>query len=118
MLPLIFVQLAALGIGFGMIISSLTTRYRDLRQFFAFGISLWMYATPIVFPMSQVPQRFKWIVAANPVTVPVEAFRMALYGVGSLETSMIALSVGVTILVVLAGLVLFNQTERTFVDVI
>ena len=65
--PLILAQLAALGMGFGMIISSLTTKYRDLRQLVAFGVSLWMYATPIVYPLSQVPEKYRWIMMANPV---------------------------------------------------
>ena len=81
-LPLLFAQLAALGIGFGMIISALTTKYRDLRQLVAFGISLWMYATPIVYPLSQVPEKYRIIMELNPVSAPVEAFRAAAYGVG------------------------------------
>jgi len=117
-LPLLLMQLAALGTGFGMIISALTTKYRDLRQLVTFGITLWMYATPIVYPLSQVPQKYKWIMIVNPVTVPIEEFRHAMYGVGGLPDLNVMISAIVSIAVVLAGLVLFNHVERTFVDVI
>ena len=118
MVPLIFVQLGLLGTGFGMIVSALTTKYRDLRQLVNFGVSLWMYATPIVYPLSQVPENLRWIIMANPVTVPIEGFRAAFYGVGSLESSAIWISVGMTAAVAFAGVILFNLTEKTFVDVI
>lgn len=117
-MPLIFVQLAALGTGFGMIISALTTRYRDLRQLFAFGISLWMYATPIVYPLSQVPAKYRWIMAINPVTAPVELFRRTLYNVGGVTPALLCSSIAVTIVILFVGLILFGRNERTFVDVI
>ena len=116
--PLLFAQLAALGTGFGMIISSLTTKYRDLRQLVGFGIGLWMYATPIVYPLSQVPAKYKWIMELNPVSAPIEAFRFASYGVGGPSASMLLSSIAVTAAVVFLGLVLFNRNERTFVDVV
>ena len=117
-LPLLFAQLAALGLGFGMIISALTTKYRDLRQLVAFGISLWMYATPIVYPLSQVPEKYRLIMQLNPVSAPVEAFRAAFYGVGGPSPGMMWISIAVTIAVLVFGLVLFNRNERTFVDVV
>jgi len=116
--PLIIAQLAALGTGFGMIISSLTTKYRDLRQLVGFGMGLWMYATPIVYPFSQVPERYRWIMAANPVTAPIEACRVGFFGVGGVSPEIMGLSIGVTIVVLLLGLILFNRNERTFVDVV
>jgi len=116
--PLLVAQIAALGIGFGMIISALTTKYRDLRQLVAFGVSLWMYATPIVYPFSQVPQRYRLIMAANPVSAPIEAFRATLYGVGGVTPAMMWSSAIVTIGVLFLGLILFNRNERTFVDVV
>lgn len=117
-LPLIVIQLAALGTGFGMIISALTTKYRDLRQLIGFGIGLWMYATPIVYPLSQVPANLRWIMMANPVTAPIEAFRYAFYGVGGVSAGLILASAAVTAAFLFLGLVLFNHNERTFVDVI
>jgi len=116
--PLIFLQLAALGTGFGMIISALTTKYRDLRQLVAFGISLWMYATPIVYPLSQVPAKYKLIMELNPVTAPIEAFRAMFYGVGDTSPAALAGSVIATVIIVFLGLILFNHNERTFVDVV
>ncbi len=117
-LPLLFAQLAALGTGLGMVVSALTTKYRDLRQLVGFGLSLWMYATPIVYPLSQVPQKYRWITEANPVSAPVEAFRLASYGVGGPSAIMLISSIVVTALVFLFGLVLFNRNERTFVDIV
>lgn len=116
--PLLLAQLAALGTGFGMIISSLTTKYRDLRQLVGFGISLWMYATPIVYPYSQVPDRYRWIMGINPVSAPIEASRVGFYGVGGVSPEMMWLSIGVTIAVLFIGLILFNRNERSFLDVI
>ena len=79
---------------------------------------LWMYATPIVYPLSQVPQKYRWITEANPVSAPVEAFRLASYGVGGPSAIMLISSIVVTVVVFLFGLVLFNRNERTFVDIV
>ncbi len=117
-IPLLFVQLAALGTGFGMIVSALTTKYRDLRQLVGFGIGLWMYATPIVYPLSQVPAKYRWIMLVNPVTAPIESFRAAAYGVGGVSAVLLGASVGVTCIVLFMGLLLFNHNEQTFVDVV
>jgi lipopolysaccharide transport system permease protein len=116
--PLILAQLAALGTGFGMIISALTTKYRDLRQLVAFGVSLWMYGTPIVYPLSTVPEKYRWLMAVNPVSAPIEAFRASFYGVGGATPLMLWTSIGATIVILFLGLILFNHNERTFVDVI
>jgi homopolymeric O-antigen transport system permease protein len=117
-IPLFFAQLAALGTGFGMIVSALTTKYRDLRQLVGFGFSLWMYATPIVYPLSQVPAKYHWIMMINPVTAPIESFRAAAYGVGGASAPLLLTSMVVTFLLLFVGLVLFNHNERTFVDVV
>ncbi len=116
--PLLLLQLAALGTGCGMIVSALTTKYRDLRQLVSFGVSLWMYATPIVYPISQVPAKYRWIVEANPVSAPIETFRKAFYDVGGSSLTSIATSVAVTVVVLFIGMILFNRNERTFVDVV
>ena len=116
--PLLLAQLAALGMGLGIIISSLTTKYRDLRQLVGFGISLWMYGTPIVYPLSQVPEKYRWIMVLNPVSAPIEGFRAAFYGVGGTTPEMMYSSIGITVFVLFTGLLLFNHNERTFVDVI
>lgn len=120
-LPLLVAQIAALGMGFGMIISSLTTKYRDLRQLIGFGISLWMYATPIAYPLSQLKAKFpaySWLMVFNPVSAPVEAFRAAMYGVAGPSTLLLLSSVGETLVILILGLLLFNRNEQSFVDVI
>lgn len=115
--PLVILWLAALGTGFGMIISSLTTKYRDLRQVLAFGISLWMYATPIVYPLSRVPEKYKWAFYANPVSAPIEFFRNAFFGAGNVSALLMLTSLGSSVLLVAVGLMLFEHNERTFIDV-
>jgi lipopolysaccharide transport system permease protein len=120
-LPLLVAQIAALGMGFGMIISSLTTKYRDLRQLIGFGIGLWMYATPIAYPLSQLKAKFpaySWIMVFNPVSAPVEAFRAAIYGVEGPSTLLMLSSIGETLVILILGLLLFNRNEQSFVDVI
>lgn len=117
-LPLILLQLAALGTGFGMVVSALTTKYRDLRQLLGFGVSLWMYATPIVYPLSQVPAHYRWIMALNPVTAPIEGFRFAFYGVGGPSPQMIWADIVATAAILFFGLIMFNHNEGTFVDVV
>ncbi len=116
--PLIVLWIAALGNGVGMIVSSLTTRYRYLRNLIGFGFSLWMYATPVVYPLSQVPQNLRWAFFVNPMSAPVELFRIAFYGVGHVGYDLAASSVAITIVLLAAGLILFNRNERTFIDVI
>ena len=117
-LPLIFLQIAALGTGIGMIISSLTTKYRDLRQLIGFGFSLWMYATPIVYPLSQVPEKYRWVMIINPVTAPIESFRAAAYGVGGASPLLLLTSLGATCAFLFFGLILFHHNERVFIDVV
>jgi lipopolysaccharide transport system permease protein len=116
--PLLLMQIAALGTGIGMIISALTTKYRDLRQLVSFGVGLWMYATPIVYPLSQVPAKYRWVMEINPVSAPVEAFRAMFYGVGGVSPFMLWSSIAMTALFCFFGLVLFTRNERTFVDVV
>ena len=116
--PLLFMQLAVLGTGLGLIVSALTTRYRDLRQLVSFGLGLWMYATPIVYPLSQVPTKYRWIMLANPVSAPVEIFRVAMYGVGGVGPGILLASLISTVVLLFLGLVLFSRSEQNFVDVV
>jgi lipopolysaccharide transport system permease protein len=117
-LPALLVWLAALGTGMGMIISALTTKYRDLKQLVTFALNLAMYITPVVYPLSRIPGRFAWLVFINPVSAPVELFRLWFFGAGSVSPSMVLVSLGLTVVFVLLGLILFNQNERNFVDVV
>lgn len=116
--PLLVVQaiLAAFGVGFW--ICALTVRYRDLAQITGFLINLWMYATPVIYPASQVPERWRWLVDLNPATFLVEASRLMLLGRGSVDAGTLAISVAVTLVLFLTGLFAFNRAERTFIDTV
>jgi lipopolysaccharide transport system permease protein len=118
LIPLIFIWLAAIAVGAGIIISSITTKYRDLRNIVTFALNLGMYASPVVYPISEIPENFRWIAYANPVSAPIELFRKWFFGVSSSDTNMILISLGVTIVLVFIGLILFNQNEQNFIDVI
>ena len=122
-IPLVLIHLGVMGMGFGIIISSLTTKYRDLSVLVGFGVSLWMYATPIVYPLSQLDEKFhnevlKLIILINPVTMPVEALRYAVLGKGTLEPLFITVSCVFTIVVLIFGIMVFNKVERTFMDTV
>lgn len=116
--PLLLIWIAALGTGMGMIISALTTKYRDLRILVTFALNLAMYATPIVYPISQIPKKFSWVLYANPLSVPVELFRVWFYGAGTVTLGVACISIAETILLLFLGLVMFNQNERNFIDVV
>lgn len=117
-IPFVLFQMAILGLGFGILISSLTTKYRDLTFVMSFGIQLWMYATPIVYPLSIVPERYRMLVALNPMTSVVECFRSAFLGVSSIEPVHIAISASVTLLVLFFGVIMFSRIEKTFMDTV
>lgn len=116
--PLLILWIGFMGCGLGMLISSLTTKYRDLNQLLGFGLQLAMYATPIVYPLSQAPDNLKWFFYINPMSAPIELFRIWFYGAGYVPPLMTIISLLITGLFFLFGLILFNKNERTFVDVI
>jgi lipopolysaccharide transport system permease protein len=116
--PLLILQMAALGLGFGIIVSSLTTKYRDLTQLVGFGVQLWMFATPIVYPTSRIPAKWQWIIALNPMAPIIEIFRYAFLGAGTIIPWQIALSLSVTMLVLLIGIVIFSRIEKSFMDTV
>ncbi len=116
--PLLLLQMAALGLGFGILVSSLTTKYRDLTFVVGFGVQLWMYATPVVYPMSQIPRRWQWLYTLNPMAAVVETFRFAFLGAGSIQAWQLGLSLLVTSLVLLFGIILFSRIEKTFMDTV
>lgn len=119
LIPFTLLHLGLLGLGCGIIISSLTTKYRDLAILVNFGIQLWMYATPIVYPISQLGDGWmKNILMINPVTAPVEVFRYAVLGRGTIMPQYLALSWVITIAVVLIGIVIFNRVEKNFMDTV
>ena len=116
--PFVVLWIGLLGGSLGLIVSSLTTKYRDLNLLLTFGIQLAMYATPVVYPISEIPARFSWLVYANPMCAPIEFFRIAFYGAGNLTPAVLITSIAVTIVLTFLGLILFTKNERNFVDVI
>ena len=117
-LPLILLQMAVLGLGMGMLISSLVTKYRDLTFAMTFAVQIWMYLTPVVYPLTQVPEHYRNLYALNPMVSVVETFRGAFLGVSSIEPSQILISVLVTVGVFFVGVVLFRRIEKTFMDTV
>ncbi len=117
-IPILMVQTAILGLGVGIIISSLTTKYRDLTILVGFGLSLWMYLTPVVYPISSVPAKLKPIILLNPMSAIVQNYKYALLGTGSFEGCYWAISIMMTAILFLAGVMLFNRIEKTFMDTV
>jgi lipopolysaccharide transport system permease protein len=116
--PVMIVWLGALGTGMGMIMSALTTKYRDLNHVLNLALQLMMYVTPVVYPLSQVPENFTYFFYLNPVSAPMELFRIWFYGVGSVPYEMVIVSVAITLATVFFGLILFTRNERTSMEVI
>ena len=117
-LPLLLVLMAGLGLGFGIIISSLTTKYRDLQYLVSFGVGLWMYATPVIYPVSSIPEKWRWVANVNPVTPIIETFRKGFLGAGDASWARLAYSFGFMLVVLLIGVVIFNRVEKTFIDTV
>lgn len=118
LLPLLLLQTAVLGLGVGLILSALTAKYRDLQQLTAYLLQIWMYATPVIYPLSRIPANWRWVVNLNPMTSIVELTRVMLLGVGEVTAAGQALSLGITAGLLAAGLVLYQRMARTFVDTV
>lgn len=116
--PYLLFLMSSLGLGLGIIVSSLTIRYRDLQFLVHFGVQLLMYGTPIVYPLSLVPDRFKWLMIANPMTAIVETFRYGFLGAGSFNPAFLAYSTIVTLIMLFGGILLFNRVEKGFMDIV
>ena len=119
--PLLLLMLAGLGLGFGLLISSLTTKYRDLRFLITFGVQLWMYATPVIYPLSVMRQSHEqcmWIIVANPLTSIIETFKFGFLGVGTFSWFHLGYTLVFTVVIMLWGMVTFNRVQRSFMDVI
>lgn len=116
---LVLIQLGSLGLGFGIIISSLTTKYRDLGILVGFGVQLWMYGSPVVYPMSQITNPLlKTIIHINPVSQAMETFRFIFLGAGEISLFWWSVSIIITAIVLMIGIVIFNKVEKTFMDTI
>jgi lipopolysaccharide transport system permease protein len=118
LLPVLLLMMAALGLGSGIIVSSLTTRYRDLRFLVQFGAQLLMYSTPVIFPLSKLPEQYRWIMLANPMTSVIEAFRYAFLGTGTFSWLLLGISAAVTLIILAIGVLLFNHVEKSFMDTV
>jgi lipopolysaccharide transport system permease protein len=118
LLPFLILLLALLGLGFGIIISSLTTKYRDLSNLLGFGVQLWMYATPIIYPLSVIPDKYKVFILANPVTAIIIIFKSSLLGTQSVSYGYLLYSSVFTILILIFGIILFNRVESKFMDTV
>jgi lipopolysaccharide transport system permease protein len=116
--PLLLLQMALLGIGVGCFISSYTTRYKDFSLLVGFGVQLWMYASCVFFPLSSVPENYRWILVLNPMVPLIEGFRYAFLGAGIVERWQLGVGFGVSVLIFFIGVMVFRRTERTFADTI
>lgn len=116
--PFLILLMAGMGLGLGMIFSSLTTKYRDLTFLLTFGVQLLMYASPVIYPLSTLPEKYRIFILANPMTSIIETFRYAFLGTGGFEWSYLAYSTGFTIIVLIIGLLIFNQIQKSFMDTV
>jgi lipopolysaccharide transport system permease protein len=118
LVPLLVVIMGLLSLGFGMIISALTTKYRDMIMLLAFGVQLLMYATPVIYPVSSIPEKYQWIIMANPVSSIVETFRFAFLGSGSFSWGSLVYSTLFTLIILFTGVIIFNKVEKSFTDTV
>lgn len=118
LLPFLIVLMAGLGLGFGILISSLTTKYRDLIFLVGFGVQLMMYASPIVYPLSIVPEKYKWYILINPVSSVIESFKFIFLGAGYFSFQALLYSFVFMMVLLFFSLLIFNKIERDFMDVV
>ena len=118
LLPLLVVQMAMLALGSGIIISALTTKYRDLKMLISFGVQLWMYGTPVAYDIRIVPQKLLGMYMLNPMTLIINTFRKAFLGIGVFQPRYYLCGWAVTLVILFVGVILFNQVEKTFMDTV
>ena len=118
MTPVYLLMMAALGLGLGIIVSAMTTKYRDLRFLVTFGVQLLMYGTPVVYPLSEVPEKYVPFLLANPMTPIVEGFRYAFLGTGTFRAEYMWVSAGSIAVILVIGVILFSRVEKTFMDTV
>jgi lipopolysaccharide transport system permease protein len=116
--PVLVLLMALLGLGLGLIITALTTKYRDLAFLITFGVQLMMYATTVIYPLSAAPAKYKWLIELNPMTGIIEAFRYGFLGQGEFTMNTFGYSVVFTLISLVLGVIIFNKTEKTFVDTV
>lgn len=118
LLPLLILIMGFMGLGLGMLVSAMTTKYRDLQYLVEFGLQLVMYATPVILPLSAIPARYKFFVLANPMTGVLETFKYSFFGTGTFSWLLLGYSTGFTLIVFIVGLAVFNKTEKNFMDTV
>lgn len=118
LMPLLILIMGLLALGLGMIISALTTKYKDLIFLLTFGVQLLMYATPVIYPLSSISESYKWLLLANPMTAIVETFRYGFLGSGSFSWAYLAYSAVTSVVILLIGTVVFNKVEKSFTDTV
>lgn len=119
LMPILVIIMGGLGLGFGIFISSVTTKYRDFTYLVGFGVQLLMFATPVIYPLSIAKEKgFEWLVVANPLSSLIETFRYGLLGTGTVDTSHLLYSLFFTIVFLLVSIVLFNKVEKNFMDTV
>ncbi len=118
LLPVLILMMAGMGLGLGMVITSLTTKYRDLIFVMQFGIQLMMYATPIIYPLSSIPEKYRWLAMINPMSAVIEFFRYGLMGQATISWMHLGLTMLVTLLLLILGTAIFNHTEQNFIDTV
>lgn len=117
-LPLVIAYLITLSLGVSLWMSAMSAKYRDFAHLMAFLTQLWMYATPIVYPLSIVPDRWRWLMELNPMTVATEWFRLAFLGQGEISAQGIMISLAMTLILFVSGVMIFQKTARTFIDTV
>jgi lipopolysaccharide transport system permease protein len=118
LLPLLIILAAGLSLGFGIIFSSLTTKYRDLNFLLQFGVQLWMYITPVIYPLSSMPEDKQWLIALNPMTAVIETFKYATIGQGVFSWVYLGYSFVFMLVLLFVGIVVFNKVEKGFMDTV
>lgn len=119
LVPIYIAIMALMGMGAGILFTSLTTKYRDLTFLIGFGVQLLMYATPVIYPMSEIPEgKYKMLIMANPLSPIVEGFKYAFLGAGHFSWASLGYSAGFTTLLLIIGIVVFHRTERNFIDTV
>jgi len=118
LLPVLLLIVAGMGLGAGILVSALTTKYRDFQQLLGVGLQLAMYGSPIIYPVSNVPEHLRWIILLNPLTPVFEAFRLGFLGVSSVDPIYVLYSIGFMMALLFASIIIFNRAEKTFLDTI
>jgi lipopolysaccharide transport system permease protein len=116
--PLLILLMGMQGLGFGLLVSALTTKYRDLQFLVAFGIQLLMYATPVIYPASSISEKYRWVLEANPMTAVIETFRFGFLGSGTFSWLGLGYTTLCTLIITILGIIVFNRTEKSFMDTV